>query len=259
MFTTSKMLNQAAILAILCISASAAVFRQPIHRIVGGKPVSIEDIPYQVSVNFFGQHLCGGSILSERFILTAAHCIIGATPDFTVRTGSNYSSTDGEVHKVRQIISHELYDEETTDYDFSIFELEDPITFSDTRRAVQLPEADEDIADGTVLKVSGWGDTKNHQESNYHVRTVSVPKVNQLECQANYIFGAIISEQMFCAGYQEGGKDSCQGDSGGPVVDDNNVQHGVVSWGKGCALPSYPGVYAKVSAVRNWIREISNV
>uniref|UniRef100_A0A1L8DQW1 trypsin n=2 Tax=Nyssomyia neivai TaxID=330878 RepID=A0A1L8DQW1_9DIPT len=263
---TYKMMNQAIILAAFCLCASASVLRPPVHRIVGGKPVNIEEIPYQVSVNYYGQHLCGGSILSDKFILSAAHCIIGGVEAFSIRSGSNYSTTEGHVHAVKQIYSHELYDEETTNYDFGIFELAEPITFSDTTRAVSLPEAGEDIEDSTLLKVSGWGATHNHLESNYHVRAVSVPKVSQVTCNAAYknAFlnpngGDPITEQMFCAGYTEGGKDSCQGDSGGPVVGADNVQVGVVSWGKGCALPKFPGVYAKISAVRDWIREISNV
>lgn len=68
-----------------------------------------------------------------------------------------------------------------------------------------------------------------------------------------------ISESMFCAGFLgEGGKDSCQGDSGGPVVV-NGVQYGIVSWGRGCARPDFPGVYAKVSAGREWIKEVTGI
>uniref|UniRef100_A0A1L8DQI3 trypsin n=1 Tax=Nyssomyia neivai TaxID=330878 RepID=A0A1L8DQI3_9DIPT len=259
------MMNQAIILAILSLSASASVLRFPTDRIVGGKPVNIEDVPYQVSINILGYkpyHLCGGSIISERFILSAAHCVVGKNATFTVRSGSNHSESGGQVSQIKKIYSHELFNRATTDYDFTLLELEEPLTFSDTTRPVRLPEADEDIPDGTILNVSGWGKTKNPEESSKYIRIVSVPKVNDESCHESYVTSYLeepITKQMFCAGYTEGGKDSCQGDSGGPVMGADNVQLGVVSWGKDCAVPGYPGVYAKISAVRDWIREISHV
>ncbi|GAB0095145.1 hypothetical protein DMENIID0001_104970 [Sergentomyia squamirostris] len=253
------------ILSLSIVNAGVITPRMSIsNRIVGGDTVNIESLPYQVSLNFFGQHLCGGSIISENFILTAAHCtpFIDAAylQYFTVRSGSNYSETDGDVHKVKRIHQHVLFDDATMDYDFCILELEDPITFSSTQRPIQLADAETVITPGDLLKTSGWGDTKDLNESNYHIRAVTVPLTSQSECAETFGLSEIeITDRMLCAGYSEGGKDACQGDSGGPIVTWNNVLVGVVSWGNDCALPDFPGVYSKVASVREWINSIADV
>jgi trypsin len=82
---------------------------------------------------------------------------------------------------------------------------------------------------------------------------VVVPVVGRETCSAQY--GLAMPSDMICAGLQEGGKDSCQGDSGGPLVDDDGTLVGLVSWGKGCALPNFPGVYANVGNLVEFINE----
>ena len=84
---------------------------------------------------------------------------------------------------------------------------------------------------------------------------VQVPAVTNTAC--NKAYGGGITESMICAGYPEGGKDACQGDSGGPFVcnkDGKAIIAGVVSWGNGCALQGYPGVYSRTTHVLNWIK-----
>lgn len=104
------------------------------------------------------------------------------------------------------------------------------------------------------------GATHNPDESSRQLRAAEVPIANQDYCNDRY--NGIITSRMICAGYKAGGKDSCQGDSGGPlscVVDKVRQLVGVVSWGSGCAQPNYPGVYARVSEVRDWIKTKSGI
>lgn len=99
------------------------------------------------------------------------------------------------------------------------------------------------------------GNTHNSSESNEKLRAAVVPAANQNYCNTQY--NGRITPRMICAGYKEGGKDSCQGDSGGPLTIEVNGEVqlvGVVSFGRGCAEPNYPGVYARVTAVRSWIK-----
>lgn len=82
---------------------------------------------------------------------------------------------------------------------------------------------------------------------------IYVPIVNQLACKSLYGTISTVTDRMICAGYINGGKDACQGDSGGALAR-NGIAYGIVSWGYGCALPNYPGVYSRISSVADWIR-----
>ncbi|XP_075168802.1 trypsin-1-like [Haematobia irritans] len=245
--------------ALFVAGCSAAVPRMPRldGRIVGGFETDIKDVPFQVSLQN-GWHYCGGSLIAKRFVLTAAHCTDGDSefyPNFNVRLGSSFSRTGGLLVKPVRIHQHHKYDGSTVDYDFSILELEDydetVLPFELTY--AKLPSGD-DLADGTLLTVSGWGNTKNPNEDNSVLRAVQVPKVSKDVCEKAYSGFGVITDRMLCAGFPQGGKDSCQGDSGGPMAREGTL-YGVVSWGYGCAEPNYPGVYARVSSVLPWIAE----
>jgi trypsin len=100
------------------------------------------------------------------------------------------------------------------------------------------------------------GNTQNSTESTTTLRRVDVPIVARETCVADYAADSPpkeVTENMVCAGYDAGGKDSCQGDSGGPIVDDQGTVIGAVSWGTGCALAGFPGVYARVGSLRAFI------
>ncbi|XP_063697115.1 trypsin-4-like [Culicoides brevitarsis] len=230
-------------------------------RIVGGKEADIKSHPYQVSLQRNG-HFCGGSILAPTFIMTAAHCTNRQNASrIQVRVGSSYRSGDGgHMHQVAEIIQHPDYVASTTDYDYSILKLATPIEFNENAQPVLLPEDKEPEVVGSDSVVSGWGNTRNPTESSRKLRAVTVQIVDRDVCDNAYKEYYGVTERMLCAGnFEEGGKDSCQGDSGGPLVtktaDGKDKLIGVVSWGKSCAEPHYPGVYSKVSTVRSWIKE----
>ncbi|GAB0097755.1 Trypsin-1 [Sergentomyia squamirostris] len=229
-------------------------------RIVGGYEVEIEDAPYQISLQYYNRHICGGTIINERFIMTAAHCTSGSSASsFGVRTGSSYHAKDGTVVRVKQVTVHPEYDPRTIDYDFSILELEEELTFNDACQPLKLPEQNQEVEEGSQLLVSGWGNTQNSQESTSKLRAAVVPKVTADVCSEAYRAFGGITDRMMCAGFvKEGGKDACQGDSGGPLVFEDLLV-GVVSWGYGCAVPNYPGVYSRVASVRDWIHEVTNI
>ncbi|GAB0100791.1 hypothetical protein DMENIID0001_168790 [Sergentomyia squamirostris] len=224
-----------------------------ISRIVGGHEVDIEKAPYTVSVQG-----CGGTIIHDKFILTAAHCTrYSINNGSSVRTESNYRNQGGNLVKIKKIIAHPLYSKFSwTDYDISILELEEKLNFTKKCQSIGLPRQNQNVEDGSLLYTYGWGVTQNPQEDSNKLRGVEVPKVSQSSCNASYT--GKITDQMICAGYTEGGKDSCFGDSGGPLIFNGSLLVGVVSWGYGCARPNYPGVYARVASVRNWIDSVIN-
>jgi trypsin len=247
----------------LVTAASSAVVNSTLEddRIVGGTEITISQAPYQVSLQYAsGFHFCGGSIIGATWVMTAAHCTNGKTASqMRVRGGTSKYAKGGVIAKVSQVYQHPKYDAKTTDYDYSILKLAQRFVFNGkTLKSVALPTANETVAIGKSSFVTGWGATQNVSESNQVLRGAVIPIVDQAICEKNYegFGGTSITSRMICAGYTEGGKDSCQGDSGGPLVIDNKLV-GVVSWGRGCALANYPGVYSRVAYVRNWIRKIT--
>ncbi|KXJ71914.1 hypothetical protein RP20_CCG019305 [Aedes albopictus] len=203
-------------------------------------------------------HFCGGSLLSERWVLTAGHCASPWQGKLQVRRGSSRHACGGQVVTVKKVHRHPKYDAIAIDYDYSLLELEEAAIFTNSCSPVGLPQKDAPVKEGTCLQVSGWGNTQNPSESSDVLRAVHVPVVSQEDCNEAYAEFHGVTDRMVCAGHMEGGKDNCQGDSGGPLVEGNTLV-GVVSWGKGCAMVGYPGVYARVAAVRDWVTEVSGL
>lgn len=277
-----KILTVAVILPIILATNLSRPRFYPLNsdnRIVGGLPVSIEQTPYQISLQDRNFHICGGSIIAPSYVLTAAHCTDGNVAiNLKIRAGSDYYKLGGVIIQVKAIHQHEQFDSDLLDFDFSILELVSNLKFSQSVQPVNLPSPNEVTLDDTLCTVSGWGNTQNSFQSGMKLRAAYVPIVKQSTCDEAYIKFGGLTERMICAGYMQGHIDSCQGllckqkfdfnwsfsydlitgDSGGPLVARNKLV-GVVSWGYGCAKAGFPGVYSKVSSVRNWIATISRV
>lgn len=224
-------------------------------RIVGGAQTTIQHFPWQVSMIYQSRHRCGGSVVSERFVLTAAHCTTGALASLmSIRAGSSNRNSGGVVVAVKRIIQHPNYSGHGNDYDISLLSLMKSLDFSESIRAIRLPSAGETISPGSRVWVTGWGDThESFGISPTFLHFTTLPIVDNHVCASAYARHTPITTNMLCAGYYRiGGRDACQGDSGGPLIT-NNKQYGIVSFGVGCARPAYPGVYTRVSAFRNWI------
>uniref|UniRef100_A0A182Q8Z1 trypsin n=1 Tax=Anopheles farauti TaxID=69004 RepID=A0A182Q8Z1_9DIPT len=225
------------------------------NRIVGGHVADIVSYPYQVSVQELNNHICGGSILTSRWILTAGHCIDDTIARYiNVRVGSSFYNHSGTVHNVRSAIAHPEHVPYSWIVDYALLELEEGIVFSSVAQPIVLASRSEDLEFAFDCVVTGWGRTLNSAESFEQLRAVEIPLVPRALCEVAY--EGKIDDSMVCAGdYENGGRGSCTYDSGGALVC-GGLQVGIVSWGKGCALPGYPDVYSSVLYARKWIDSI---
>lgn len=192
--------------------------------------------------------------MSEKVVISAAHCTYGIQKNtLSVRAGSTKRTSGGIEISVDSFVNHPEFNPTTLDYDFSILFLASALPFGSNIAQIPLASQDNNVRAYDHALVSGWGTLGNGGSSPDRLQYVSVPLTEQEECTEAYKDYNEVTDRMICAGViGVGGKDACQGDSGGPLVVDS-VLVGIVSWGHGCAEPNFPGVYSKVSAVRDWI------
>ncbi|XP_013173281.1 PREDICTED: trypsin-2-like [Papilio xuthus] len=227
-------------------------------KIVGGKAVSSALVPYQVAlrkphyIGMYWDSFCGGSLVTYRYVLTAAHCIVSdklklIANDIRVVAGSAVS---GSVfltmyfenwRSVDHYYIHMNYHTTFWENDIALLNLEKPFIKSIAVRPIRLHTADlnVNVDVGSKCVISGFG-TKENNEPSAELRMVCVPILPTTKCEETY--GVAYQRAFYwCVGAK--GKDSCQGDSGGPLVC-YGVQVGIVSWGSDCGM--YPGVYTRI-------------
>ncbi|XP_022821669.1 trypsin, alkaline C-like [Spodoptera litura] len=243
-----------------CIAAVTAVPAFP-QKIVGGSLTTVDQYPTIVSLLFswsatsFFQN-CGGTILTNRAILTAAHCPFRDSPlSWRVRAGSSYANSGGTVYALDSIIINPNYNTWSMDFDVAIMRTSQVISFNSVVKAASIAGPNYNLADNQAVWAAGWGTTSSGGPASEQLRHVQVWTVNQIACRDRYAAGGgTITDNMLCSGVLDvGGRDQCQGDSGGPLYH-NGIVVGVCSWGFGCAQPQYPGVNARVSRFSSWIQ-----
>nr|XP_046189129.1 trypsin-2-like isoform X1 [Oncorhynchus gorbuscha] len=237
------------VLTLLGVAAAAPMD----DRIVGGYECEAHSQPWQASLNI-GYHFCGGSLINDQWIISAAHCWMNPWSQLAILGDHHIWEHEGteQYMSVDAIYWHQSYDYQTMDHDIMLLKLAHPVTLNKFVKPIALPTACPKAGDMCV--VSGWGNIYTDSVFNpFNLQCVDIPILSKKACDESY--PGQITDTMVCAGYLEGGKDACQGDSGGPLVC-NGELHGIVSWGVGCAQPNYPGVYTKVCALLPWIHEI---
>jgi secreted trypsin-like serine protease len=259
-----KVLITAAMTIILTLPAMAEDFTT---KIIGGTEASSGEYPFLAALldstrgsTEYGQQFCGGTLINEYWVVTAAHCFGGMTlpadtSNISVMLGTNNLAKAKETISVAEIIVHENFESLTYNNDIALLRLSTPAT--NTPVASVSTTTAPLYATNTVAQVAGWGNTA-YPDILYPTALMkaSVPVVSNDTCNQSVSYNNSITTNMICAGYAAGGTDSCQGDSGGPLFVEDNGKFGligVVSFGDGCALPNKYGVYAKVANYETWI------
>jgi trypsin len=225
------------------------------RRIVGGVPADIKEHPWQVAFDIKGG-LCGGSIIAQNWVLTAAHCF-GDTKqpaDVRVKAGATNRKL-GVWSVVDRVVVHENYNSKTNEHDLALVKLK----IRPAGPAIPLAQPEQELKACQVLEITGWGRTTQGGAASETLQKAEVPYVETVTCNEPNAYNGKIKANMICAGLRDGGVDSCQGDSGGPLVlrgPDGAVLIGVVSWGEGCAQKLKYGVYTRVTPYRDWITKV---
>ncbi|GAB1302816.1 Coagulation factor IX [Apodemus speciosus] len=231
-------------------------------RVVGGENAKPGQIPWQVILNGEIEAFCGGAIINEKWIVTAAHCLKPGDKIEVVAGEYNIDKEEDTEQRrnVIRTIPHHQYNATINKYshDIALLELDKPLILNSyvTPICVANREYTNIFLKFGSGYVSGWGKVFNKGRQATILQYLRVPLVDRATCLRSTTF--TIYNNMFCAGYREGGKDSCEGDSGGPhvtEVEGTNFLTGIISWGEECAMKGKYGIYTKVSRYVNWIKE----
>ncbi|XP_028050459.1 serine proteinase stubble isoform X2 [Monomorium pharaonis] len=241
------------------------------RRIVGGDDAGFGSFPWQAYIRI-GSSRCGGTLVNRFHVVTAGHCVAKASArqvqvtlgDYVVNSATE--SLPAYTFGVREIRVHPYFKftPQADRFDVAVLRLDRPVHYMPHIAPICLPEKNEDFL-GQYGWAAGWGALQAGSRLRPKtLQAVDVPVIDNRLCErwhrSNGI-NVVIYDEMMCAGYRGGGKDSCQGDSGGPLMLEKTGRWyliGIVSAGYSCAQPGQPGIYHRVAKTVDWITYVIN-
>ncbi|NP_001155016.1 serine protease homolog 29 precursor [Nasonia vitripennis] len=226
--------------------------------IVGGDYIEIDEAPYTAQILENGKHICGAVIISEYWLLTAAHCVSNIqTP--SIITGSSFRQRGGHNHTIAKIIVNEKFDYQSIDNDIALVQVQEHIDFNELQQAIEISNISPKIGD--LIEIAGYGATGLTEPASETLKSAVLPVVEQKECYKGYDLeheehAHNFLENMFCASAE--GADACQGDGGGPVVSRGKLV-GIISFAMDCELSKTFSIYTLVSNYLQWIQDHTGI
>ncbi|KAM6061467.1 coagulation factor IX [Chlamydotis macqueenii] len=236
-------------------------------RVVGGSDSMRGEVPWQVYLlNSHGVGFCGASIINEKWVVTAAHCLQPGD-DVTAVAGEYNTMEDDNTEqrrKVVRVVPHHTYNATINKHhnDIALLELDKPLSFNSyvTPICIGSREFTNALLKHGMGTVSGWGSTLFRGRPATILQILKVPFVDRPTCLKST--STTILQNMFCAGFSAGGSDTCGGDSGGPYtteIEGTWFLTGITSWGEECAKPGKYGIYTRVSRYLKWIKDTTRL
>ncbi|XP_055609020.1 chymotrypsin-2-like [Uranotaenia lowii] len=220
-----------------------------INRVVGGQEAKPGSAPYQVSLQGLFGHSCGGAIIGDQWVLTAAHCVQGSVSGMQVLVGTNSLKEGGRKYKPSKFIVHSRYNKPQFHNDIALIKLTDKIQFSDDIKVIGYSE--KVVPVNSTLVLTGWGRTSTNGPIPTKLQTIELNYVPYEECRKLHGDSEDVDIGHICT-LNKVGEGACNGDSGGPLTYNGKLV-GVVNFGVPCAR-GYPDAYARVSYYHDWIR-----
>lgn len=223
------------------------------NRIVGGQTAEVGFAPYQVSLQpIVGFHNCGGAIVTERWVLTAGHCVVTFPPALIVIvTGTNRYAEPGGVYYTSEVHVHCMYDQPSLHNDIALLKTTENIIFNELTQPIALPVAP--VREGAEIVLTGWGAETPNGDANVNLQKLYLGFVKLDECAEIFNQTSNLGVGHICT-FSKQGEGTCHGDSGGPLTS-NGYLVGLVNWGRPCAQ-GFPDVQASVYYYLDWIRNV---
>uniref|UniRef100_A0A6M2DUH7 Putative trypsin-like serine protease n=1 Tax=Xenopsylla cheopis TaxID=163159 RepID=A0A6M2DUH7_XENCH len=243
------------LLGLACVCA----YQDHSSRIVNGQEAQVGQFPIQVFLDLTlktnDKSRCGGSLLSDRWVLTAAHCFDNLK-DIQVFVGAHDISKSDELNrqtrKVAKYLQHEKYDQSTLEYDIGLLKLATPIICNDYAKLTKLNKDKSKTFVGKTATVSGWGIFKDFPNFKLPDKLQYTTLEVQPQEDCKKVWGAYIRDYTICAKHEK--QSICIGDSGGPLTVDG-LQIGVVSFGSTPCAQDIPSGFVNVASFLDWIQE----